>query len=117
MEVAHARAARHCAHTRAQGADQDQAAAASLNHTSFDQNVNTVMEIIQLSKDLSAVHQYLIVTDITDMCLNLSGTKRLGLGNFEDFLDLKMSIVLIRQQESILLFLEKACTCISTGPS
>lgn len=84
---------RHYAHTTAQGAGQDQAAAASLNHKSFDQNMNTVVEITQLSKDLSAVHHYLTVTDITDMCLILSGTKRLVLGNFEDFLDLKISIL------------------------
>lgn len=117
MEVAHTCAARHCARTTAQEASQDQAAAASLKHRRFDQNMNTTVQIIQLSKDRSAVHQYLTVTDITDKCLNLSGTKRLGLGNFEVFLDLKSSILFIRQQECILLFLEKACTCICTGPS
>lgn len=82
VEVARACAARHCAHPTAQGAGQDQAAAASPKHTRFDQNMNRTVQIIQLSKDHNAVHQYLTVTDITDMCLNLSATKRLGLGNF-----------------------------------
>lgn len=96
---------------------QDHAAAASLKHRSFDHNMNTAVQIIRFSKDHNAVHQCRTVIDITDMCLNLSGTKRLGLGNFEAFLDLKRSILFIRQQECLLLFLEEAYTCICTGLS
>lgn len=47
------------------------------------------MQITQLSKDGSAVYQYFNVTDITYMGFNLSGTERLGLGNFEASLDLE----------------------------
>ena len=75
------------------------------------------MRTIELSKDLNTVEQYLTVTDIADMCLNLPGTERLGLGNFEAFLNLKSSMLFNRQQECILLFLEKAGTRICTGPS
>lgn len=46
------------------------------------------MQITQLSKDHSAAHQYLNVTDVTYMGFNLSGTERLGLGNFEASFDL-----------------------------
>lgn len=113
MGAAYARAARCCAHTAARGAGQDQAVAASLKRRSFDQNMNTTVQIIQLSKDHNTVRRYLALTDITDMCLNYSGTKRLGLGNSEAFFDLESSILFIRQQEHILLFLKKACT----GPS
>lgn len=114
MQGARAHAARHCAHTTAQGASQDQA---SLKHRSFDQNLNKAVQTMQLSNDRNAAHQYLTVTDFTGMCLDLSGTKRLGFGNFEAFLDLKSSILFIRQQECILLFLDKASACICTGPS
>lgn len=59
--------------------------------------MNTAMQITQLSKDRSAVHQYLNVTDITYVVFNLSGMERLGLLNFEAFLGLKSSILFIRQ--------------------
>lgn len=95
MEIAHAR---HCPRTEAQGASQDQAPVQPSLNRNCDQNMNTTVEIIQLSKDHNAVHQYLTVTNITDKCLNLSGTERLGLGNFEAFLGLKSSILFIRQQ-------------------
>lgn len=61
---------------------------------------------------------YITVTDITNRCLNLQGTERLDLKNFEVFLDLKNSVLFIRQQEYISgLFMVKACAYICTGPS
>lgn len=90
--------ARHCPRTEAQGANQDQATVQPSLNRNCDQNMKTTVQIIQFSKGHSAVHKYLTVTNITDMCLNLSETERLGLGNFEAFLGLKSSILFIRQQ-------------------
>lgn len=58
--------------------------------------MNTTVQITLLSKDRSAVHRYLTVTDITYMGF-MSGTEGLDLGNFEASLDSKSSMLFIRQ--------------------
>lgn len=93
----HARAGRHCTHAKAQGAIQDQATMQPHSNTQVLIKTRIQQCKSQNSARIVVLHWYLNVTDITYMGFNLSGTERLGLGNYEASLDLKRSILFSRQ--------------------